>query len=382
MLDVIYSLCAHSWSGLAIAVAVGALGCVIVYGATRRRWRGARVAGLVICVGAVLLAIGSAVAIVRIGEAERRYPIMGRLVDVGGYRMNILAEGDAHGGPTVIWIPGSHGPGITMYHLHQVMRNETRSILFDRPGTGWSDTGPFPRTTAREAEELATLLDHAGERGPFILVGHSYGGLLALNYARRHPERTAAVVSLDSTPPDVFEYLLGWTPGTQAAAWYQRLGWVKKLLGLNRETPRKNAPIGRAERAYEESLADVRGPLTAFNANPASDLASASIMSEWSDPKSVWNLLVYDGELGDLPVYNVTPGDNDPKDVQRQLGLSGDQLARVVNFLQHARMHYLAASTNAVWIRTPAGTDHNFPYETPAFVLDLVRRVLVTTRRH
>ncbi len=265
MTNAVYALLTHSWSGLLIAALVGGLGWLIVRAA---RWRGyprARFAGYAIYGLAALLAVGSVVAIVRISRAAAGHPPMGKLVDVGGYRMHILAEGEAKGGgPTLVWIPGGHGPGLALYHLHKALRNETRSILFDRPGTGWSDTGPFPRRTAREAEELQTLLDNAGERGPFILIGHSYGGLLAANYAKRHPEKTAAVMLLDATPPDVFIYLPGGRGPNLPAGIVrssQRAGWWK-LFGLwsvpDRRPTSRNEEAARIQRAYDESLAGQR----------------------------------------------------------------------------------------------------------------------------
>ncbi len=63
--------------------------------------------------------------------------------------------------------------------------------------------------------------------------------------------------------------------------------------------------------------------MSARGAAPAADWVNASIFEEWFDPKSVADLLVYDGELADLPVFVVVPADNDPKDVERQLGLGG-----------------------------------------------------------
>lgn len=260
-------------------------------------------------------------------------------------------------------------------------------ILFDRPGTGWSDTGPFPRRTAREAEELRALLDNAGEKGPFILIGHSYGGLLAANYAKRYPEKMTAVVLLDATPPDVFTYLPGGggpAIPTGLVRSRQRAGWWK-LFGIwsdpDRQLARRNEEIARVMRVYDESLAEVRGAMRARSARPATDFASASIMREWFDPKSVADLLVYDGELANLPVFIVIPEGNDPKDVQQQLGLSGDDLRRAINFLQRSRMRYLSASSKSELIHTPAGTGHNYPYEAPDFVVETVRRVLATSRQ-
>jgi pimeloyl-ACP methyl ester carboxylesterase len=87
-----------------------------------------------------------------------------------------------------------------MHHLHRAFRGETRSILIDRPGTGWSDTGPFPRTTAREAEEVVLALERAGERGPFIWAGHSFGGCWQPTSRGAGPTWCTLLVLLDPTP--------------------------------------------------------------------------------------------------------------------------------------------------------------------------------------
>ncbi len=385
-MNTIYALLAHSWSGLVIAALVGGLGWLTVRAA---RWRGyprVRFVGYAIYGFAILLAAGSVVAIVLISRAEGRYPPKGKLVDVGGYRMHILAEGEANGGPTLLWLPGGHASGLFIYPLHKALRNETRSILFDRPGTGWSDTGPFPRRTFREAEELRTLLDNAGEKGPFILIGHSYGGLLAANFARRYKEKTAAVMLLDATPPDVFTYLPGGGGPSLPVGIVrrsQRAALTKMFsvpFGLLSGVDAENEETRRLARVYGEELAEVGEEMRAIDAGPAADWVSASLFEEWSDPRSVAELLVYDGELGDLEVFVVVPEGKEDPEVLQQLGMGGDEGERVLHFLERSRLRYLSASSKTELIHTPAGTTHHYPYETPDFVVDVVRRVLARSR--
>ena len=104
------------------------------------------------------------------------------------------------------------------------LRKEARSILIDRPGTGWSDPGPFPRTTDHEAGEVLAALEAAGEEGPFVLAGHSFGGLLFAAVARRSPRSVAALLLLDATPPDTIVY----GPPIPGLA---RMRWRPVLLG-------------------------------------------------------------------------------------------------------------------------------------------------------
>ena len=164
---------------------------------------------------AIVLAVGAVSHLVRVSKIDAQYQPPGKMVDVGGYRMHVFAEGPKEGvaaGPAIVWFPGSHSGSVGFYDFHKSVRDQVRSIMVDRPGSGWSDTGPFPRTTAREADEIMLALDAAGRR-PFIWAGHSFGGLLAANIARRYPEKTAAVALLDPTPLDVLFYGADRGPG-------------------------------------------------------------------------------------------------------------------------------------------------------------------------
>ena len=382
MTNPIYSLLSHSWSGLLVAASVGALGLVILRLArpATRRW--IRFVGWAVCAVAVLLAIGAAITMGRIQRAMAAFPPPGRLVDVGGYRMHIQAEGDAKGGPTVVWIVGAHEAGLNLNHLHKVMREETRSILFDRPGTGWSDAGPYPRRTSREADELATLLDRSGEKGPFVLIGHSYGGLLAANFARRYPARTAALVMADGTPPDVFMYLpdgggpeipAGIVRRGRSAAWMKMFAISPAWFASAPAGPPDTAMV-RLLHTIDERQADVAPALRATSTAP--DWATVSIFEEWLDPKAVADIMVYDGELGDLPVYVVTPaGKAKPEEVWA-IGVTEAETERARQFLEQSRMRYVRISSKSELIHTPDGTGHNYPYETPEFLLEVVRRAV------
>ncbi|MEO8313840.1 MAG: alpha/beta hydrolase [Pseudomonadota bacterium] len=73
-----------------------------------------------------------------------------------------------------------------------------RVCSYDRADMGWSDFGPHPRTLHQVAYELKTLLINAGEHGPFVLVGHSYGGLYARTFQLEYPQDVAGMVFVDS----------------------------------------------------------------------------------------------------------------------------------------------------------------------------------------
>ncbi|MBU6364722.1 MAG: alpha/beta hydrolase [Gemmatimonadetes bacterium] len=380
MQNALYAVLSRPFGGAAVGAALLTLG-VLAWWVVRRRGRVARTGAMALLLtGVVLTAMG-----IKGGMAQRgamaAAPPPGKRVDVGGFALHLLAEGDARGGATVVWIPGAHEQGNAMYHLHRAMRGETRSILFDRAGTGWSDPGPFPRRTRVEAEELAALLKNAGEPGPFVLVGHSYGGLLAANFARRYPERTAAVVLLDATPPDAFVYAPVF--GAAAAAGLVRQGQTQGVLsafGLWTPRPRPGPKAPAFARARDTLLAEVRAAMRAGDGRSANGFAVASIFEEFTAPvvgREAPDLVVYDGELDALPVFVVIPEGGAEEEI-RAMGLPPALTSRAANFFGRSRVRYLAVSRRAELIRPPAGSSHNYPYEHPETVVGAVRRALAS----
>jgi pimeloyl-ACP methyl ester carboxylesterase len=78
---------------------------------------------------------------------------------------------------------------------------KTRVCVYDRAGRGWSESAPGPQDGVQIATDLHTLLDHAQIPGPYVLAGHSFGGLYVLAFAARYPDQVAGLVLLDSTAP-------------------------------------------------------------------------------------------------------------------------------------------------------------------------------------
>lgn len=122
----------------------------------------------------------------------------GRLVDVGGWRLHLHCTGAAHPGqPTVILEAGLGDFSVEWSLVQPGISGFARVCSYDRAGDGWSDIGPYPRTLHQIVYELHTLLDRAGERPPYLLVGHSYGGWLAQVYQSSYPADVVGMVLVE-----------------------------------------------------------------------------------------------------------------------------------------------------------------------------------------
>jgi pimeloyl-ACP methyl ester carboxylesterase len=156
---------------------------------------------VVLLVLAVAGAIYQAIATER---AERAYPPPGEMVDVGGYSLHIDCVGQ--GSPTVVLDAGSGEMSAHWVRVKQEVSGTTRVCAYDRAGMGWSEMGPEPRDAKQISNELHALLEGANIEGPYVLVGHSFGGLYMQTYAARYPEEVAGMALVDSSQPDQFSY--------------------------------------------------------------------------------------------------------------------------------------------------------------------------------
>jgi pimeloyl-ACP methyl ester carboxylesterase len=129
--------------------------------------------------------------------AMRRHPAPGRRVDVGGRCLHLRESGEA-AGPTVVIEQGAGGPAVFWWPAQDEIARFARVCTYDRPGTGWSDPAPGGRSMSDRVAELHYLLHAARVPGPYVLVGHSYGGPLISLFARDYPDETAGLVFADT----------------------------------------------------------------------------------------------------------------------------------------------------------------------------------------
>jgi len=136
---------------------------------------------------------------------QRHFPPPGKLIDIGGYRLHLYCTGERTVGvPTVVFEGGLGASSVMWAVVQPSVAEHTRACSYDRAGYGWSDPGPQPRTAQQIVGELHSLLQLAGESAPYVLVGHSFGGMVARIYAAEHPDEMVGLILVDARHEDFF----------------------------------------------------------------------------------------------------------------------------------------------------------------------------------
>lgn len=134
------------------------------------------------------------------------HPSRGALIDIGGRRLRVVAEGPSQASPLVVLECGAFGCAADWAVVQQrLAARGLRSLAYDRAGLGYSDPGPAPRDGRAIAEDLEALLDRLDEDGPLVYVGHSMAGLMARVFVPRNAGRVLGVVLVDAVTPEMIQ---------------------------------------------------------------------------------------------------------------------------------------------------------------------------------
>ncbi len=156
---------------------------------------------LTVLLGALALPLvaGPMYQVIGTWQDRRRFPPSGRLVRVNERRMHIHVTGE--GTPTVVFESGMGASCLSWTLVQPEVAQFTRAVSYDRAGHGWSDPAREPRTAQQIAQELHTLLDATGVPGPYVLVGHSFGGYVNRAFAHTYRNEVVGMVLVDSIHP-------------------------------------------------------------------------------------------------------------------------------------------------------------------------------------
>ena len=319
---------------------------------------------------------GAAYQKIRAAEDLRTHPPLGRLVSVGDHRLHILEMGE--GSPTVVLDAALGGSCVSWTHVQPEVARFTRVCSYDRAGMGWSDGGPEPRTALRTAEELHALLHNGGVSGPYVLVGHSFGGFTARLFAAKYPDEVAGLVLIDV--PDAREWLNNPEQKRRArvGAMLSRRGALVARLGIARLVAHLAATgsIGAARSgAYVISTGILLGHIDYILAplvRVAPELRPALRMF-WTHPKFYEALagqmeaisqtaeqVAHTGGVGDIPIVVLSASNVDAVHFAAQ-----EQMARLSR-----RGKHLVATRSGHWIQL----------DQPELVVEAIRQVVEQVR--
>ena len=168
----------------------------------------------------------------------RRFPPPGRRVDVDGHRLHLIGSGQ--GSPTVVFESALGATCLTWALVQSEVAKFTTTVSYDRAGCGWSDQGPMPRSAEQILEELRLLLRRGSLEPPYLLVGHSYGGLTVRLFCHRYPDEVAGALLLDPADPDQWLKLKGEDRAkilngarlSRRGVWLARFGLARLVVSL------------------------------------------------------------------------------------------------------------------------------------------------------
>ena len=183
---------------------------------------------LVLAIGAVLVLAGTLYQAWGTAADRRRYPPPGRTIDIGGCRLHFFESGGD--GPPVIFESGISATCLSWTQVRLQVEEFARACTYDRAWLGWSEPAQTPRTTSIIVRELHALLSAANVPAPYILVGHSFGGMLVRADAAQYPEQVAGLVLVDPLSP---------------SEWLSISPEQARMLGLGVKLARRGALLAR-----------------------------------------------------------------------------------------------------------------------------------------
>jgi pimeloyl-ACP methyl ester carboxylesterase len=297
----------------------------------------------------------------------RRFPQRGRLVQAGSIRMNIDCRGT--GSPTVILESGSGGPSVDWLMVQPEVAKFARVCSYDRAGYGLSDSGPEPRSSLQIAHELQQLLLAAGEKGPYVLVGHSMGGYDIRVYTGLYPNDVAGMVLADASHEDqdvrAPESIRKWQQDHRNNPGWEKLKYFFQLhLGRARLTADRDAPAfwPKVFREEENFLTlPIKHQFAVIDEDQVfSTLSAAQVRSA--------------GNLGDRPliVLTATSQDDIPPEIPAKDAQAEQDLW--VHQLQPELAHLSTRSKQIV-----VDSSHEMPTEHPEVVISAIHEVWLAT---
>ncbi len=320
----------------------------------------------------ILLAItGVSYRLIEQRADARRFPQQGKSFSLGPEFSNVSLNIDCSGSgsPTVILDSGLGVPAIGWKFVQPQVAKFTRVCSYDRAGYGWSTPGPMPRTSAEIVKELHALLAAAGEKPPYILVGHSFGGFNVRVYNGAYPGEVVGMVLVDASHEDQISRMppamIAFQKREEASAkWQAFLAPALIDLGIARLTSNVSS-TSYLSRDFLEELRYLQLQ-TKFLSATSSELASFGGISADEVRSS--------GNLGDKPLVVLTAGKN-PDASAFPAGFPKKDFDDFENIWRNdLQVREAHLSTRGRQIIVP-DSDHMIPFERPDTIVSAIHDV-------
>jgi pimeloyl-ACP methyl ester carboxylesterase len=334
-----------------------------------------RFASWLVLVIAVLLSIGSIYQLRTTAADFARFPPPGRLVDVGGYSLHIYCTGEGNG-PTVVVDAGNGDFSISWIGIQREVEKSARICTYDRAGYGWSDSSPHPRTASQMANELHQLLVNADVEPPYILVGHSLGGLTVRVYGSLYPDEVAGMILVDAGHEDQLqrlppEYLRLYK---QQQSYFSVLGFMSRfgilrLIGSSSKGTELVPPqVAKLPKEVQPVYLTMISHPSYFDTTLAELRALPEITAE----------VRATGTLGDTPLLILT-ADSLDEAALHSIGLGDDfPAARLQQTFNELQNEFEALSTRSRHIAVKDST-HGINLDQPQAVIDAILDMVTLT---
>jgi pimeloyl-ACP methyl ester carboxylesterase len=319
------------------------------------------------CKGIVFLCLsGFVYQVIKTKRDKKLFPPSGKMIDVDGYRLHINIQGK--GKPAVILDSGLGGASLDWALVQPKISEHTLVCSYDRAGIGWSDESSNKRTCQNMVDELHMLLHKAEIPAPYVLVGHSLGGINARLYASKYPNEVSGIVLVDAAHEDQMEKLPP-PPGQNK---------LIKLLTNHRVLqfityigiPRLFFSLPSIQKLYDMFPINIRRAIFAKRSTTKYMKTSLKEMSCLKE--SLMQLKFSSEDLGNIPLVVITAG-KEPEG--KENGYSQKWIDEQSKIWKELQKELATLSENSTTL-VAENSDHMIPYYQPTIIVDAVQEIM------
>ena len=311
-------------------------------------------------------------------QQDALYTKPGHLVPAGDTRLNLYCTGS--GSPAVVFDSGWEDWAPVWTIVQPQVAKFTRVCSYDRAGAGFSDAGPMPRSSLRIAEELRSALHNGGIQGPYILVGHAFGGYNVRTFAQQYMDETAGLVLVEAD--------IGGDDAHEGDTMYTgSLRRCRDAIASGKPLPMQPSRPGRPERTCAQQFfrglpervwSDELNASLLNLARTKTAMYEAYISEMQETPADARWLEQHNRSLGARPIRVLSTGYHAIGSIDPARPKTPEQ-QKYEDHVAREQAKWLALSSNAKQLFTDKSSEY-VPFDQPDFVIDAIHDVFVQSR--